>query len=223
MSMTLTLLQQYVRRRIGNPSATDVTDATLAGHVNDAYEEIRDKYKHTRGRARATFSTVLGTDKYRITDVTEVLYKAWDRTNDQELEVVGINYLVENDFIDSVQGKPVKVGRFEDYIQLLPVPNGVYQIELYYKEKFTALVNSSDIPDLPDAWHRGIGILASFNYYDVDGRDAAKATYQMQVYKNWLTDKPVESHEETEAIDSGVEMPSLARQTDKRLDFDHSS
>jgi len=211
-----------VRRRIGNPTTIDVPDATITGHINDAYEEIRDKFKHTRGRKREQFTTTINIGRYKISDVTETLYKAWDRTNDRELERVGINVLAEQDFDDALTGKPTKIARFEDYVQLLPVPNGAYVIELYLKEIFTPLVGANDVPDLPQAWHRGICMLAAFGYYDTDGKDAAKASYQMSVYKNWLTDKPVEAHEETESIDSGVEIPSLGRAEAKNTDFDHS-
>ena len=211
-----------VRRRIGNPTTTDVADAVITGHINDAYEEIRDKFKHTRGRKREQFTTTVSVGRYKISDVTEVVYKAWDRTNDRELTYVGINTLTEEDFDDALIGKPLKFARFEDFVQLLPVPDGAYVIELYLKEFFTAMVGVNDVPDLPSAWHRGVCILASFNYYDVDGGDAVKSAYHMQVYKNWLSDKPVEAHEETEGIDSGVELPSLGRAITKSLDFDHS-
>lgn len=211
-----------VRRRIGNPTTTDVVDSVITGHINDAYEEVRDKFKHTRGRKREQFTTTINVGRYKISDVTETLYKAWDRTNKLELERVGINVLTEEDFDGTLIGKPTKIARFEDYVQLLPVPDGAYVIELYLKEIFTPLVGVNDVPDIPQAWHRGVCILAAFNYYDVDGGDAAKATYQMQVFKNWLEDKPVEAHDETEGIDSGVEIPSLGRAITKALDFDHS-
>jgi hypothetical protein len=70
-------------------------------------------------------------------------------------------------------------------------------------------VNQTDVPVIPVYWHRGIVILAAHLYFDDEGNDVAKARYHKSAFKDWVADQPVEEHEETEAIDSGVEVPTL--------------
>jgi hypothetical protein len=207
-------LKTALRSRIGNPSVGDVTDASLGTHVNDAYQEIFDKYKFKRRRARAKFSTVIGADKYVINTLTDVIFKVWDRTNGRELTKVGSNVLAERDYDGALvrNGRPEQWDYKETYLQLLPPPDGAYAIELYFKAFFCALVADNDVPLIPSSWHRGIYILAAHLYYDDEAGDSTKAMYHLMKFKDWVSDKPVEEHEETEAIDSGVEVPTLAAQ-----------
>src|SRR5436190_17168671 len=96
--MNLVTMRGSLRRRIGNPTVTDVPDTNLTGHINNAYQEIFNKYKFKRRRGRAKFNTVIGTSKYDVSSVTNVIYKIWDRTNGRELERVGSNVLSERDY-----------------------------------------------------------------------------------------------------------------------------
>lgn len=206
-----------MRTRIGNPSTTDVPDTpNLDQHLNDAYQEILNKYKSKRRRARARFTTTIGTDKYKVDGLTDVIYKVWDRTNGVQLEYVGKTKLAESDYDASpnalVQNAhPQRWAHIETYLQLLPPPDGAYVIEFVYKVMYTALVNATDVPVIPVTWHRGIPILAAHMYYDDEGGDPAKATYHKNAFRDWVADQPAEEHEEAEAIDSGVEVPTLSR------------
>src|SRR6266581_5164176 len=158
--MQLSDLRSRLRSRIGNPSTTDVPDTpNLDQHINDAYQEILNKYKFKRRRARARFTTVIGTDKYNVSSLTDVIYKAWDRTNGRELEYVGTNVLSKRDYNATpnalVQNsKPEKWAHIETYLQLLPPPDGAYVIEFVYKVTYAALVNTTDVPVIPAPWHR---------------------------------------------------------------------
>jgi hypothetical protein len=211
--MFLIELTTFVRKRIGNPSVTDVSDGNIIGHINSAYQEIFNKYKFKRRRTRHRFTTVVGKDKIDLSAITDVVYKVWDRTNGRELVRVGTNTLATQDYdtAGTIPGKPVKWDYFETYLQLLPVPDGAYVIEFVHKIQFTPL-QGNDIPLIPTYWHRGIGILAAHMYYDDEAGDAAKAMYHLQKFKDWVSDQPVEEHEEMEANDSAVEVPSLAAQ-----------
>jgi hypothetical protein len=213
--VNLAQLRLKVRPRIGNPSVTDVPDSTLTGVVNDAYQEVFNKYKFKLRRRRGKFNTVIGSDKYDISGLTNVVYKVWDRTNGRELEFVGTNVLAERDY-DAVpnnlvqNGRPEKWAHQETYLQILPPPDGVYSIEMVYKVIFTPLINDTDIPVIPDTWHRGLAILAAALYYGDIASDPVKEKFHRDAFTTWVADQPVEEHEETEAIDSGVEIPTLA-------------
>ncbi len=224
--MQLSELRTRLRSRIGNPSTIDVPDTpNLDQHINDAYQEIFNKYKSKRRRARARFSTVIGKDKYNVSGLTDVIYKVWDRTNGRRLEYVGTNTLADKDY-DTIpnalvqNAKPERWAHIETYLQLLPPPDGVYVVEFVYKVTYTALVTTTDVPVLPVTWHRGIYILAAHMYYDDEGGDPVKALYHLNKFKDWASDQPVEEHEETEAIDSGVQIPTLKKsiRTQRRPD-----
>ncbi len=152
--MNLSQMRTSLRTRIGSPSTTDVPDANLTGHINSAYQEIFNKYKFKRRRARAKFSTIIGTNKYDVHNLTDVIFKVWDRTNGKELEKVGSNALASQDYDASpnalVQNaRPQKWDYVETYLQLLPPPDGVYVIEFVYKITFSALTADADVPLIP--------------------------------------------------------------------------
>ena len=212
--MNLSELEIMVRKRIGNPSLTDVPNANLDTHINNAYQEIFDKYKFKRRRGRARFTTIVGQDKYTVNTLTDIIFKAWDRTNGVPLEFIGKTKLAEMDYDASpnnlVQnGKPAKWAFIETYFQVLPPPDGAYCIEFVYRVILSLLSQPSDTPIIPLSWHRGIGILASSIYYGDEGTDITKSEFHQRAFDKWVADKPVEEHEQTEAIDSGVEVPTL--------------
>lgn len=213
--MELSELRSRLRARVGNPSQTDIPDTpNLDQYINDAYQEIFNKYKSRRRRARARFTTTIGQDKYNLAGTTDVVYKVWDRTNGLELEYIGISKLSEKDYDASpnnlVQNaKPLQWTVMETYLQLLPPPDGAYVIEFVYKVIFSSLVQPTDIPVVPEYWHRGIVMLASAIYYEDAAGDQEKAAFHRGLFKDWVSDLPLEAHEQTEAIDSGVEVPTL--------------
>src|SRR5256885_608867 len=157
--MNLDQMRTLLRTRIGNPSITDVPSTpNLDSHINDACQEVLNKYKFKKRRARARFTTQIGIDKYNVRQTTDVIYKVWDRTNGKELERVGKSVLSERDYDSSpnnlVQnGKPSQWTYMEAYLQLLPPPDGAYNIEFVYKVLYTPLVNSGDVPVVPTPWH----------------------------------------------------------------------
>lgn len=220
--MTLAQLRTKLRSRIGNPSTADVSDAKLTELLNDALEELRDKYRFLRGRGRAKFTTTLGVDKYRISAITDTLLRVWDRTNKRRLNKIGPTQVATKDFASPVNGKPMEYARFEDYLQLFPPPDSAYVIELFYRAKGTTLVADGDIPDIPATWHKGITILGAFNYYDGEAKDLPKAVYENNALKNWVADKPSEADEEAATTDAGVELPTFGSVASQRLDFDRS-
>lgn len=199
-----------------------MSDAKLTELLNDALEELRDKYRFLRGRGRAKFTTTLGVDKYRISAITDTLLRVWDRTNKRRLDKIGPLQVAKIDFASPVNGKPTQYARFEDYIQFFPPPDGAYVMELFYRAKGTSLVADGDIPDIPTTWHKGITILAAFGYYDGEAKDIPKAVYENNAFKSWVSDKPSEADEEAATIDAGVELPTLNSPSSERLDFDRS-
>jgi len=219
-------LKTLLRKRIGSPSLTDVPDANLTEHLNNSVVELMDRYRTPKARDRAKFSTTAGADKYHVDSVADAVLKVWDRTNNRRLEKVGVRTVADTEWdglAAQIRGKPEKYARFQGYIQLIPIPDGVYVIEFYYHAIPVALVNDGDVPQMPPAWHRGIAIYASYLYYADENKDRAKASSDYNEFSTWASTKRDEIAEEAVDIDSGVELPTLSQGSSKRLDFDHSS
>lgn len=216
---TLAALRAALRKRVGNPTATDVPDADLTAVLNSAYSDLSLRYKFHKVRKICTFDTVVDQARYGIpTDCFAVL-RVRDNTNNRKLEKVGDRNYSER--TDDTSGKPLKYLRQRDWVTLMPPPDGVYQIELFYKAKPADLAADVDVPVLPDGWSEGLIRLARFYYFDSIG-DLPKARLSQAMYDSWVAVTPLEFDDEAEVIDSGVELPTLGTSQDPRLDFDHS-
>jgi hypothetical protein len=149
--------------------------------------------------------------------------KVWDRTNKTRLRKVDSNYVADNDFDAVLSGKPQFYMRLGTYIQLFPTPDGLYVIEMLFRNITATLINDGDIPAVPSPWHRGIVIYATYMYYADQARDQQKATFAFNEFNAWVKTKPVEVQDELADLDQGVEIPTLSREAPIRTDFDHSS
>jgi hypothetical protein len=215
--MDLTALQTRLRSMVGSPSATDVPDAELTQHLNDAYRDIATKFPHHKIRKVCDFETTVGEDTYGLpTGVLSVL-KVWDISNNVKLERVGIDQIAR--LPEQTDGKPLKYIRLRDYIQLVPPTDAVYSIRVHYITDTTDLTSGSDVPVVPTPWHIAIALLGKWYYYNHHNQ-VPKAQAAMVAYREWLRDKPSEMDAETVDIDSGVRLPTLARSSTKGLTFE---
>jgi hypothetical protein len=214
----LQTMRTRLRERIGSPSTTDVTDAALNSHINLALEEVGNKYAFHKMRKRCRFTTEQGVSKYALpSDIAAVLRLA-NITSKRKLEKRGDRDIANS---DQLEGEPTKYVRYRDYTELLPIPDGEYVIEVYYKVVLTEITADTEEPVIPQPWHMGVVLLARWYYYDAQG-DIPKASYAMQSFDKWVQDKPVEIHEESVDIDSGVELPTITEVDTTRLDFNES-
>lgn len=220
--MDLLAIRTLLRRRCGSPSTADVSEIDLNGHINNSIEELLDKYPFLQGRLRTKFSTAAGSSKYHVDSKTHTVLKVWDRTNDVKLKKAGPSYPANNDFDDTVTGKPQFYGRFSTYIQLFPTPDGVYSIELLGRIIAPVLATDTEIPPMPPTWHRGIAIYATYMYYADQARDQQKATFAFNEFAAWVRTKPVEIQDEMIDMDQGVELPTQGGSSSQRLNFDES-
>lgn len=223
---TLTTLIARLRRRVGNPSTTEASDATLTEHLNSAIRDIVTRYPHRVGRAKVTVATVAGTASYNIPTPTTniVVMKVTDRTNRRRLIKIADRQAATLDDTAGTptQGQPEYYALWANTIQLYPVPNGVYTIELFVRQIPTDLALGSDVPILNTTWDDGIVLLARWYYWD-DKANPAQAQYAYTMFKTWLSDKPLEINEEKYDIDAAVELPVLGGSSGPRLPWDNEA
>lgn len=223
--MDLTTARSTLRSKIGSPNTTDVPDITLTRLVNAAYREVGTKYPFNEIRCLTSFATVAGQARYNLPSDLAVIRKLWDDTNKKRLTKRGMRYLsaVPMNLQDA---KPRSYVRGPTWIQLVPQPDAIYNILLYYDTSIGDLVNDNDTFVLPLAWHDGIVLKARHLYYDERG-DIGKAIYAKNEWKDWLTDKPSEIDQEKDDMeDVGVILSDLGgeygRRTGRRTRYDET-
>lgn len=217
--MQLSEMRVMLRALVGNPSIVDATDSALDEKINLAMHDISDRYRFHKARKRCTFLTVVGQSSYSLPSDLSAIYRLQDLTNFKKLEKIGDRQFssVTNDDL----GKPLKYVRYRDFVELLPIPDGIYTIELFYKYFVQSLEQDGSVPGIPPAWHYGIVLLGKWYYY-IGQSDTPKAASAYESFKLWASDKPTEIDEESVDIDSGVDILTLSQQLTPRQDFNHA-
>ncbi|HEY6022396.1 MAG TPA: hypothetical protein VIY48_21815 [Candidatus Paceibacterota bacterium] len=216
--MNLTEIRTRLRRAIGNPSAASIPDATLDLFINAAYTDIVEKNKFHKARKLCRFDSVTDQDKYTLPSDVYAIIHVRDRTNEQRLIKRDAQQIFEV-FGSATTGLPRYYAHLRGWIQIFPTPNGVYSIEVLYRSSLTALSDTNPTPEIPASWHEAIPLLARHKYYDDTG-DVSKSLYALNLYKDWIKDKPVEVNQELRDLDSGVRIPSLERNYPRRSAWD---
>jgi hypothetical protein len=217
--MDLQTMRTRLRRRIGNPATSDVADAVLNDHLNEAYNEMVDRFPHHKTRSKSTVNTVAGDSSYDLPAAMEALLFVRDNTNFRRLKKRGLQWLAG--IGEQVNGKPEHYIRFQNAVEIVPPPDDVYVLEFTGISRVTPLASGGDTPIVSPSWHMGIVLLARWHFFDEAG-DLAKAKYALDSWKVWLSNKPTEAEQETPDA-GGVEISTLGSVEERRLDFDHSA
>jgi hypothetical protein len=171
--------------------------------------------------------TIAGEHRYSLPDDAAAVLRIKNISvaNERKLKKIGdrreSEYTARNR--TDAQGPPELYARYRGYFELTPTPDGVYQLEVFYKAGIPLLVTNGDAPVIPESWHHGIILLGRQIYYDEVANDFQKAAYASQSFDKWVSEQPTEIDEEMEAdMDSGVSLPTLATTGEPRTDFNHS-
>jgi hypothetical protein len=222
--MDLVTARLTLRKKIGNPTVADVSNLDLDRIINAAYREIGSKYPFNETRCIKAFNTVVDTARYQVPTDMAALYRVWDDTNKRKLTKRGVRYLASLP-LNFAAGAPRGYVRVKDYIQLIPTPDAIVSIQLFYLSDLGDLVADEDEFVLPLAWHDGIILKARHIYYDERG-DIGKAIYAKNEWKDWVSDKPSELDlEKDDHDDVGVILPGLHTghmgRAGERVDYRH--
>lgn len=226
--MQLSTMRDTLRTKIGSPSTSDVSEATLTRILNASYREIGAKYPFNETRCIKSFSTVVGTNRYTLPTDLAVLFRVWDATNNIKLRKRGVRFLATMPN-QMPAGQPRDYIRAKDWIQLSPSPSEIISVQIFYLTEIQDMVDDTDTPVLPLAWHDGIVLKARHTFYDERG-DVGKAIYSKSEWKDWVADKPSEIDQEKDDLeDAGVIVASLGGEHGRRFgrravsnwDFEH--
>lgn len=220
--MNFLTMQTRLRERIGNPTTQDVSAATLAVRLNEAYEIIWDRYRFHANRARnVSVVTVAGTDTYTLPVTGDVVRSVRDTTNRIRLKKLMQREWESRDH-SSGTGKPVSYYIEDGILGIDPKPDGAYSLDIEQRKIYVALASDNDVPTIPASWHLGIVILARYQHWEVTG-NWQMTQAALAIWNNWVESKSDEVAEEIFADSSFNFQPEGLENSTRRLDFDHST
>lgn len=147
---TLDELVARVRAEIIEPQPGLYTDPEIKSWLNEANDDLTEIYGV---EAMTTIVTASGTEFYAVpADFSRVLRV------EREITPAGLDFrplraLTESDRVED-KGTPVGYYVFAGQIGLVPVPNVVANLNLYYFKKSTTLFSGTDVPVIPSQYHR---------------------------------------------------------------------
>ena len=125
---------------------TDYTNVSLGGWVNAAYIDLtsREDLYFPELEATTTDSTADGTDYIDTPSDVLIIRTIWDSSSDVKLSAISLNdYVGTTGRADSTQrGAPADWIRHGSKIYLVPTPDAVYGITIYYRKRVTPLSGS---------------------------------------------------------------------------------
>ena len=210
--MDFAALKARLRLTVKQPDTTDLTDVDAGGYINSGYVDLCGRYPYHQTRKRCEFNTTSGEEKYQLPLDCSAVLRLKNMTLGYKLWKAGDRLVADrlSEHANELLSMPRRYVRYRNYVELVPTPDGVYTIEVFYLAVPVLLDAAIDTPILPISWHDGIWMRAKWYYY-MDRGDIAQQTNALNQYKVWLLDKPSEIDEESRDIDSGVELPELTR------------
>lgn len=149
---------------------SDTTNARKIELINDAYQDICSREAWPFLEKQASVATVIGTAALssQPADFNDVISLVIDSTSDI-LVPMRLDDITKR-FSGSLtqRGKPAYYYRVAGQITLYPIPDSVYTLTLSYVAAPTKLVNTSDVPLLPDRHARAILLGAVASAYDME-------------------------------------------------------
>lgn len=202
-------LRAALRRSVKNPDETDAPQIDLGVYINEGYRDLAGRFAYHQTRRRCTFVTVRSQAKYQLPpDIASVL-RLRDNTHGRKLWKAGDRAIAEQR-IPKFEFWPRYYIRYRNYVELIPTPDADgYVVEVFYIAIPGLLSADTDVPVLPETWHRGI-ILRARWYFFLDRGDSAQATEALNSFTVWVSDKPSEIEDESVDIDGSVEVPELS-------------
>lgn len=142
--MTLQEIIKAVRDELLEPTPGFWSDEEITRWINEANNELTEKAKVEA--APYTFTTTANTSNYSLpSDLYQIKLI---KINDNKIYPASIDVLNS-----SVIGFPIYYVVFNNQLYFYPIPDDTYTVRLYYYKKANQLVNTTDVPVLPERYH----------------------------------------------------------------------
>ena len=188
---------------------TDLTDS-IPDFITLAETRHRRDFKIRRMETRVTANTIVDSEYYTLPDNFVAMRNIQLNTNPK----TSLEYLTPEQMdrihAGSTKGKPKAYSIIGNNIQLRPLPDSVYQIEMLYFKYFTPLSDSSTTNDMltyhPDAYLYG-ALVEAEPYLQNDKRIQVWAGYYERAKKDIIDSNERDRHSgvtPTTRIDYGL-------------------
>ena len=188
---------------------TDLTDS-IPDFITLAETRHRRDFKIRRMETRVTANTIVDSEYYTLPDNFVAMRNIQLNTNPK----TSLEYLTPEQMdrihAGSTKGKPKAFSIIGNNIQLRPIPDSVYQIEMLYFKYFTPLSDSNTTNDMltyhPDAYLYG-ALVEAEPYLQNDKRIQVWAGYYERAKKDIIDSNERDRHSgvtPTTRIDYGL-------------------
>ena len=188
---------------------TDLTDS-IPDFITLAETRHRRDFKIRRMETRVTANTIVDSEYYTLPDYFVAMRNIQLNTNPK----TSLEYLTPEQMdrihAGSTKGKPKAYSIIGNNIQLRPLPDSVYQIEMLYFKYFTPLSDSNTTNDMltyhPDAYLYG-ALVEAEPYLQNDKRIQVWAGYYERAKKDIIDSNERDRHSgvtPTTRIDYGL-------------------
>lgn len=175
--MIVSDIMMRVRRKFGDESAVQVTDADLIRWINDGQRQIVLK-NETLLEKTATTSSVVGQQEYNLpTDLLILKFIQYkESANNAYYKLRGLTPVEYNEFIDGwndagvARGVPQVYTIFSGKIIAYPTPSNAVTdgFKIYYNRSPVDVNTGADTPDLPLLYHDTLVKYCMQQAYELD-------------------------------------------------------
>lgn len=188
--MIVSEIMTRVRRKFGDESAVQVTDADLIRWINDGQREIVLR-NETLLEKTASADSVAGQQSYSLpTDLLILKFIQYrDNGATSYLKLRGLSVSEFNEYIDgwndggSAKGTPMVYTIHAGTIIAFPTPQNsvTAAFKIYYNRSPVDVVLNSDTPDLPLLYHNTLVEYCMQQAYELDEDQDSSAASQTKV------------------------------------------
>ena len=159
-----------VKRKFGDESGVQITDADILGWTNDAQVYLNARSNVLK--AKATVSSVAGQAAYSFTSLyiqqIESIHYAGTRIPNMSFSQAEETVSRYDPNQEVSEDLPVLWYEWAETFTFWPVPSGVQNIDVYYTKLPTKLVNPTDVLSLPDDFFDDICKYVLAQAYELD-------------------------------------------------------
>ena len=155
-----TLRETIDRVRESTGRRSDISSSLLSFWINEAQREVWDQAApHSASEAIAISSTTANEDKLTLpSDFKELITLSNMSDNHSLLNQVNIDQLVA---WSGDSATPTVYAQYDSWLELRPIPDSAYSVELRYRKQMTEMVAESDVPSVATRYRRAVFLKAN--------------------------------------------------------------
>ena len=135
----------------------DITLSTASFWANEAYEQTWNDLPFDEEEALAISSTTVNEDKITLpSDFQELTYLSNLSRSNSLLDPLNMDQL--GAFTSTASGIPTHFILYSTFLELRPIPDSSYSLELRYKKQRSELTLTTDVPSISTRFRRAIMI-----------------------------------------------------------------